>query len=436
MIIVDSALEAREQSGKPIRVGIVGAGYMGRGLVLQITSAFKRGMRLSALYNRTLNKAELALEQAGITSIARVDNQAAVEHAITNNQVALCADPLALCQAENIDVVVEATGEVEFGAQIAMEAIKHGKHVVLMNAELDAVCGPILKHLADQAGVIITNVDGDQPGVTMNLFRWVRQIGYEPRLAGNMKGLQDRYRTPTTQRGFAEQHKQGVKMITAFADGTKISMEMAVIANATGFGVHTRGMRGPSASHVTEALDHFTEEQLASGTIDYLLGAEPGPGVFVIGYNENPVLQQYAHYLKMGSGPYYIFYVPYHLPHLETPMTIARAALFNDAATAPLHAPVVEVLACAKQELAAGTILDGIGGYHAYGVTENADVFAKENCIPMSLLEGCELRHSIPKDQVITYADVQVPEGRLCDQLRQRQNELFSVDSTIDPDSD
>ncbi len=426
MIIVDTALQKCESDGKPIRVGVIGAGYMGRGLVLQILNSFQTGMRLSAVYNRTIEKAELAFKQAGIEEFVHVDTAQQLEAAIANEKHAVCSDALALASADNIDVIVEATGEVEFGAHVVMQAIKHGKHVVLMNAELDAVCGPLLKHYADKAGVIITNVDGDQPGVTMNLFRWVKQLGYEPRLAGNLKGLQDRYRNPTTQKGFAEQHKQGVKMITSFADGTKISMEMAVIANATGFGVDVRGMHGPSCDHVTEGLGLFSEEQLAKGTIDYLLGAEPGPGVFVIGYNENPILQQYAHYLKMGEGPYYMFYVPYHLPHLETPMTIARAALFQDAATAPIGAPVVEVMAAAKTPLKAGTVFDGIGGYHAYGMAENASTFDDEKYLPMSLLEGCTLKRDLHKDEAISYADVDIPKNRLIDKLRAEQESFFT----------
>lgn len=426
MIIVDTALQKCESEGKPIRVGIIGAGYMGRGLVMQILNSFQTGMRMSAVYNRTAEKAELAYRQAGVTDFVHADTAQELEQAIAAGKHAVCSDPIALTHADNIDVIVEATGEVEFGALVVLEAIKHGKHVVLMNAELDAVCGPILKSYADKAGVVISNVDGDQPGVTMNLFRWVKQLGYEPRLAGNLKGLQDRYRNPTTQKGFADQHKQGVKMITSFADGTKISMEMAVIANATGFGVDVRGMHGPSCDHVTEGLGLFSEAQLSAGSIDYLLGAEPGPGVFVIGYNENPVLQQYAHYLKMGEGPFYMFYVPYHLPHLETPMTIARAALFHDAATSPIGEPVVEVLAAAKTKLEAGTKLDGIGGYHAYGVAENAHQFNVEDCLPMSLLEGCTLKRELNKDETITRKDVIIPPDRLADQLRAEQDALFA----------
>ena len=425
MIIVDTALKKREAEGKPIQVGIIGAGYMGRGMALTIEKAIP-GMRVGAIYNRTPQKAKLALEQCGFDDIEEAKTAADIDAAIESSRPVYCSDPGLLCEAGRIDAIVEATGEVEFGAQISLKAIENGKHLVLMNAELDAVVGPILKKYADRAGVVVTNVDGDQPGVVMNLFRWVETIGYRPVLAGNIKGLQDHYRTPETQKGFAEQHKQGVKMITSFADGTKISMEMAVVANATGFGVSVRGMKGPSCKHVTEAIDCFSDEELSSGGIvDFILGAEPGPGVFVIGYNDEPVLQQYANYLKMGDGPYYTFYVPYHLPHLESPLTVARAVLFGDAATSPLGPPVADVVTVAKRDLRAGEVLDGIGGFDCYGMVDNIDVARDGNLVPMSLVEGCRLRNDIPQDQAITYADLEFPEGRLCDRLRREQDEAF-----------
>ncbi len=425
MIIVDTALKKREEDNNPINVAIVGAGYMGRGLLLQILTAIK-GMQVVAVSNRTIATAEFAYQQAGVDEVQRVETVAALEDAIKHGKYSVTDDPMLLCQAEGIDAIVEATGEVEFGAHVTMRAIEHGKHVVLMNAELDAVVGPILKHYADQAGVVITNIDGDQPGVIMNLFRWVDTIGYRPLLAGNIKGLQDHYRTPETQKGFAEKHKQKPRMITSFADGTKISMEMAVVANATGFGVGKRGMYGPECKHVTEAVNLFDlDELLQGGIVDYILGAEPGPGVFVLGYNDHPIKQQYAHYLKMGEGPLYVFYVPYHLPHLETPLTVARAVLFNDAATQPIGGPVVDVITTAKCDLKAGTRLDGIGGFHVYGDTENYALASQERFLPMSLSEGCVLKRDIAKDQVLTYDDVIVPEGRLVDRLRAEQTERF-----------
>ena len=425
MIIVDTALKKREVEGRPIQVGIIGAGYMGRGMALTIEKSIP-GMRVAAIYNRTLEKARFALEQCGVKDATQATSTGDIESAIEQGKYVYCDDAELVCKAGNIDAIVEATGEVEFGAQISMSAIDNGKHLVLMNAELDAVVGPVLKTYADRAGVVVTNVDGDQPGVVMNLLRWVETIGYNPVLAGNIKGLQDHYRNPETQKGFADKHKQGVKMITSFADGTKISMEMAVVANATGFGVSVRGMKGPTCKHVTEAIDCFTEEELSSGGIvDFILGAEPGPGVFVIGYNDEPVLRQYANYLKMGDGPYYTFYIPYHLPHLESPLTVARAVLFQDAAIAPMGAPVAEVLTAAKTDLKAGEVVDGIGGFHCYGMVDNIDVSRAGNYVPMSLIEGCTLTRDIAKDDIISYADLSFPENRVCDRLRREQDDLF-----------
>ena len=425
MIIVDTALEKREQAGNPIRVGLIGAGYMGRGIALQIEQ-YIRGMKVVAISNRTLSGAERAYREAGVDSITKVETVAQLENSVAGGHYAITDDAMMLCAADGIDAIIEVTGHVEFSAHIVMTAIEHGKHVVLMNAELDATVGPILKVYADRAGVVITNADGDQPGVMMNLFRFVKTIGYQPVLAGNIKGLQDYYRTPETQKGFAEQHNITPQMATSFADGTKISMENAVVANATGFKVGKRGMYGPRCAHVSEALKLFPIDQLLNGgLVDYILGAEPGPGVFVLGYNEHPVRQGYMKYFKMGEGPLYVFYVPYHLPHLEVPLTAARAVLFEDAAIAPLGSPVCDVITVAKRDLKAGEVIDGIGGFTCYGMIENSDVSNAEGLLPMGLSEECVLTQDMRKDQVITYTDVELPEGRLADKLRAEQNTYF-----------
>ena len=426
MIIVDTALEKRHQEDKPVRVAMIGAGFMGRGIALQILSAIK-GMTLVAISNRTLSAAERAYREAGADSVKHVETVSQLEKAIAEGRYAITEDAMLLCEAEGIDAIIEATGEIEFGAHVTLKAIEHGKHVILMNAELDATIGPILKVYADKAGVVITNADGDQPGVVMNLYRFVKGIGYDPVLAGNIKGLQDPYRTPETQRAFAEQHKQKPRMVTSFADGTKISMEMAVVANATGFKTGRRGMYGPTCSHVTEAVNLFPMDQLLEeGLVDYVLGAEPGPGVFVLGYNENPIKQDYLQYLKMGEGPLYVFYTPYHLCHLEVPLTVARAVLFEDATITPMGGPVCEVITVAKRDLNAGEELDGIGGFTCYGMLDNYSVSQRENLLPMGLAEGCVLIRDVPRDQALTHDDVTMPEGRLCDVLKSEQASHFS----------
>jgi len=425
MIIVDKALKKREKENNPVRVGIIGAGYMGRGTVLTIEKSIP-GMKVVALYNRTLSKAEKAFDQAEVTNYKKVNNKDDLDRVIREGDRTITDLPLLVCQSDNVDVVIEATGEIEFALKVVLEAIENKKHVVLMNAELDATLGPLLKSYADAKGVIITNADGDQPGVLMNLYRFVETIGYRPVLAGNIKGLQDPYRTPETQKEFARKHKQKPRMVTSFADGTKISMEMAVVANATGFRCKQRGMYGPECNHVKEALNLFSEKEMMNGgMVDYILGAEPGPGVFIIAYNDNPILKGYASYLKMGDGPFYVFYVPYHLPHLEVPLTAARAVLFNDAAIAPLGKPVCEVITLAKKDLKAGETLDGIGGFTSYGTLENSDVARAQNLLPMGLSVNCVLKRDVAKDEPVGFDDVQIPEQLEAFSFWQKQYKFF-----------
>lgn len=426
MIIVDTVLEKREAEGKPVQVAMTGAGYMGQGIALQIEQ-YVPGMRLAGISNRTLSRARDAYRNAG-REPKEVKTVSEMEDCISNGGYAITEDPLILCQAEGVDVVIEATGDVEFSAQVVLKAIEYGKHVVLMNAELDATVGPILKTYADRAGVVVTNADGDQPGVMMNLYRFVKSIGYNPVLVGNIKGLQDYYRTPETQKAFAEQHHITPKMATSFADGTKICMENAVVANATGFRVGQRGMYGPRCDHVRETVDLFpVEKMLDTGLVDFILGAEPGPGVFVLGYNDHPERKKYMQYFKMGDGPLYAFYIPYHLPHLEVHLTAARAVLFQDAAVAPLGGPVCEVITMAKRDLKAGDVMDGIGGFTCYGTIDNADVQKSNGLLPMGLSEGCTLKRNIPKDNAIHYSDVMIPSSRLGDQLRAEQDTIFKI---------
>ena len=430
MILIDNALRKRHADDRPIRVGMVGAGFMARGIALQFLQSVV-GMRLVAISNRTVANAERAFREAGADEVRHVQNVAQLEDAIRQGQYAVAEDALLLCRSESIDVVIEVTGAVELGARVVLEAIRHRKHVVLMNAELDGTVGPILQVHAQKAGVVLTNADGDQPGVIMNLYRFVRGIGVRPVLCGNVKGLQDPYRTPATQAGFAEKWGQKPTMVTSFADGTKISFEQATVANATGMRVAKRGMYGPTVAPGTplaEAAQLYPQEVLLQGPgiVDYVVGASPNPGVFVLGTHDDPRQRHYLNLYKLGEGPLYCFYTPYHLCHFEVPNTVARAVDFGDAAIAPLGAPLVDVVATAKTDLAPGQEIDGIGGYLTYGQCENADIAEAEDLLPMGLAEGCRVRRPIGRDQVLTYSDVEVPDGRLCDRLRREQTALFS----------
>lgn len=435
MIIIDTALQKRVDDNNPIRVGVVGAGAMARGVALQLIK-YCQGFHLAAVSNRNLDGAVRLYKESGIENCQTVTSSEHLDQLIADGQHAVTDDPMLLCHCSQLDVIVEITGAVEFGCTVATEAISHGKHVVLMNAELDSTVGPLLKTFADQKGVVITNVDGDQPGVLMNLFRFVKGMGVEPVMCGNIKGLQDPYRTPTTQKAFAERWKQSAPMVTSFADGTKISFEQALVANATGMKVAERGMIGPvvdNAEHIDDAKNWYGIDlaNMETGIVDYVVGATPGPGVFVIGKHEDPAQQHFLDLYKLGTGPLYSFYTPYHLCHFEVHNTIARAVLFQDAAIAPTHGLCVDVVATAKRDLKAGETLDGIGHYMTYGECENADTSNVEALLPVGLAEGCTLKRDIPQDATLTYADVQLPEGRLIDQLRKQQDLHFFGNSHI-----
>jgi len=428
LIIVDEALRARAGAHQPIRVGMVGAGAMGRAIANQIVSAVP-GMELVAISNRHPHAASVAYTDAGIDAIELVQSVADLEAAIRRGRAAITDDPTLLCRAGGIDVVLEVTGSVDFGSSVVLEAVRNGKPVVLMNAELEATLGPILKLHADRHGVVVSGCDGDQPGVELNLYRFVRSIGLTPLVCGNIKGLQDRARTPATQAQFAERWGLTAQMATSFADGTKISFEQATVANATGMRVAQRGMGGRSfTGHVDELVNAYDVDALRrqGGIVDYVVGAQPAPGVFVLATHDDPRQRKFLELYKRGPGPLYSFYTPYHLCHFEVPLSLARVVLFKDAVTAPAGGPVVHVVCTAKRDLAAGEVLDGIGGYMTYGQCENADVVAEEALLPMGLADGCRMRRALALDRVLTFDDVELPPSRFADRLWREQVERFT----------
>jgi predicted homoserine dehydrogenase-like protein len=429
MFIVDRELERLAQTRKPIRVGMVGAGFMARGIARQMLQ-YTKGIELAAISNRRPEIARDAYAASGETDVMFVSSITELEQCIERGQRAVTDDPMLLCDCDGIDVILEVTGAVEFAAHVVMRAIAQGKHVAMMNAELDGTIGPILKRYADQAGVVITNTEGDQPGVIMNLYRWVKGLGIRPVLCGNIKGLHDPYRNPTTQESFARKWGMKAPMVTSFADGTKISFENAIVANATGMRVAKRGMYGPvvePGTPIQQAADWYPKEALldGSGIVDYCVGAMPNPGVFVLGTTDDETEIHYLSLYKMGPGPLYCFYWPYHLCHFEVPNTVARAVIFRDAAIAPLAEPCVDVVAAAKRDLRSGEVIDGLGHYMTYGLCENASAVHAEQLLPIGLAEGCRLKRNVLRDHVLSYDDIELPPGRLCDALRFEQDTHF-----------
>jgi predicted homoserine dehydrogenase-like protein len=426
---VDIALRKREQEGRPVRVAIVGSGATGRAIALQLGTPVP-GIRVVGIANRTGANAERSFREAGFKRWAAVDSPAAAAAKIEQGIPVLAEDSTTLTRCDGVDVVIEVTGTVDYALGVVRDSVRHGKHTVMVNAELDSTVGPILRREAEQTGVVLTHTDGDEPGVAMTLFRYCQTLGLKPVAAGNIKGMVDYYRTPDTQREFAAKHDQDVRKVTSFADATKLSMETTVLANATGFGVGKRGMYGHACEYVRDLARLLPPaDMLAGGIVDYSVGAAPHTGAFVVVHEENPLKMTQLAYYKMGAGPFYVLYTPFHLPHIQIASTIGRAALFGDATVSPLAGPTCEVVAVAKRDLKVGEKLDGVGGFCTYGLIENSSAARATDAIPITLSDGAVMKRAVKKDSVVTAADVEMPAERPSDVLWREQFKVWPANS-------
>ncbi len=427
MVIIDKALAKRERENNPIKVGIVGSGEMAKGLLNQIEK-YTKGVKVVAHYNRSLERPKRAYKSLQLNYVL-VETKKEFEQAFKNGNIALTQNLELLTDSEQVDIVVDMTGTIEFSAQLVLDCIENGKDILSFNAELDATLGPILKYKAQKAGVNYGIAEGDQPGCTMNLYRFVKQMGFTPLVCGNIKGMLDEYRTPKTQEKFAASWNMSPYMATNFADGTKVSLEQACIANATGMCVSKRGMNGfETKDHIDNLTHLYNIDALKEmgGIVDFIIGASPGPGVYVYASCDDPYSKKYLSYGKLGDGPLYSFYIPYHLLFFEIPNSICRMVDFDDDIISAKGGPVVEVIALAKTDLKKGTQLDRMGGFTTYGVCENYSISRKENLLPIGLANHCILKKDIKKDEPISYDDVILPEGRLGDRLKEEQEKIFS----------
>src|SRR5688500_11022025 len=424
-----SLLQMRESEQRPIRVGVIGAGATSRAIALQLGTPVA-GMRLAGISNRTPEHAERAFKEAAIANWKTADtaNQAAAY--IARGTPVFTDDPTVLTRCDAVDLIVEVTGTVDFGASVVLDAFKHRKPVVLVNAELDSLLGPILKAKAEKAGVVLTHTDGDEPGVAMTLFRYLQAVGLRPVAAGNIKGMVDYYRTPDTQREFAARNDKDVKKVTSFADATKLSMETTVLANATGFGVARRGMVGPACGYVRELAKLLpSDAMLAGGIVDYSVGAAPHTGAFVVVHEENPLKKAQLAYYKLGDGPFYVFYTPFHLPHIQIPSTIARAVIHNDPTVTPAGGPSCEVVTVAKRDLKVGEKLDGIGGFCSYGLIDNYASARADDALPIALSENCVLVRDVARRETARFQEGKMRTTRLSDELWFEQSRRWPVQS-------
>nr|MBS0021130.1 homoserine dehydrogenase [Gammaproteobacteria bacterium] len=422
-------LSSLASQGQPIRVAVTGAGgFMGRGICLQL--GITPGFRLIAAVDVDRPQAAEAARLYGAPWVEATSG-AAIAQALTQRRTIVTDDFFALLehgQAE-IDVLVESTNNLGFALRAVEYALRNGIHVVLMNAELDCFFGPWLHQVGKESGALVSSDAGDQHGVLLRLLEEIQLWGLEVVMAGNIKGFLDRYATPASILEEANIRHLDPIACAAMTDGTKLNIEMALVANATGLIPSRPGMIGPRAEHVHEVFDKFDLESLRNpGVVDYLLGAEPGGGVFAVGYCEHPVQREYLKYYKMGEGPFYLFYRPYHLCHLETPYAIASVAIGKRPILIPQRPRVADVVAYAKCDLPADTEISiGLGGNHLYGLIERQTILRSSDLVPICLFEQerdeqkVRIIRPVRKDHPITWHDVALPETTLVDTFRQQE---------------
>lgn len=424
MIIVDTQLAKREAENRPIQVAVIGAGEMAKGIINQL-HRYTPGIRVAVIYNRTMQTALDACRVAGIEEHRVVETVSQLHAAMRDRVVAITQNIDVLFETGPLDVLIEATGTLEFGARTVLKAIDFGKHVLSFNTELDATIGSLIAARARKAGVKYSVAEGDQPGCTLNLYREVKMRGFNPLVAINIKGMLDQYRTPETQAGFAKSWGMNAYMATNFADGTKVNLEQAAIANCIGFRVNKRGMNHFDApgQHVDALPKLYDLEDLQAngGIVDYIVGALPSPGVCIYATCSDPFTAKYLKYGKLGDGPFYSFYIPYHLLFFEIGSSVARLVDFDDIIIAAPGGPRVEVASIAKTALKAGDKLDGLGGFKAYGECENTPTVVAEDLLPIGLADGATLLKDVAKDQPIHFADVRFDDTYLVDLYREQR---------------
>ncbi len=391
----DRLQQRLEETGRPLRVGLIGAGQMGRGFAAQLLRM--PGITLSAVLDVQRDRAEDALGQAGITPDPATTTDAAAQAIENGGSVALGGiDELG---ALPLDIVVEATGVPDVGARAAVESLAAGMGFATLNVESDVTIGRYLAQIARESGAIYSVCRGDEPVETKILVDYARDLNFEVICAGKGKNNPlDRYATPESLAERATSKGMNAKMLTSFVDGSKAMIEMASLANTTGLGVSKRGMHGPPSTvptlHQTFALVEDGGVLEKAGVVDYCTGPV-APGVFVVVRTEDPYVHHEMTYLQMGDGPYFALYRPYHLASLEAPLTVYEMALDHRASLTSEHW-TAEVGAETKRPLKAGERIDGIGGSTVRGLIDAADDFVRDNGVPLGVLAGATARPRRP----------------------------------------
>jgi predicted homoserine dehydrogenase-like protein len=419
----------REKEGNPLRIGMCGAGWMGSGFVTQVTHV--PGMQVVALADPDPHKARGLFIDAGFSGelIVVTDNQGEAEDAVRAGRLVVTTDYTLCTKIDAVDIVTDVTPSPASGAEIAYAGIQHGKDVVLVNIEADVTVGWVLKNLAEKNNVLYSVSSGDEPGCLMELWDFVNTLGYEPMVIGKGKNNPLQHdATPDTVAESAERDGKDPFQVASYVDGTKTMFEMACAANATGCKPMKRGMVGPEADMATVsdifALKEDGGVTTASRSVDFVQGPSMAGGVFATVRIEDRRIQSDLKYLKVGEGPYFTFFRPYHLWFLEAPLSFARAHLYRQKTLVPLDEPVAEVMTIAKRDLKVGEKLDEFGGYTFFGMIDKAGEARRQDALPVGLAPGSKMREPVSKGNIVTWNDVELDESSILVKLRRMQDEL------------
>lgn len=427
MYEIDSKLKQRQIDGNPIQVGLIGAGQMGSEIITQIS--LMEGMEIAAVVDLTGERAAEGYNyMKEKPQVLVTDDLKKAEKGISLGKKIATANFQIATRLPQVDVIIDATGSVEMGAVTSLDAIDYGKNIVMMSVECDITIGPILRKMADNAGVIYSLAAGDEPAAIIELYRFANALGFTIVSAGKGKNNPlDIYACPNDLQDKADERKMSSRMLCEFVDGSKTAIEMAAVSNATGLVPDIRGMHG-SKSSVEELDKIFIPKKDGGvlnkmGVVDFAIGVSPG--VFVIMHTDNTRVREGMAQRDMGMGPYYLLFRPYHLCSVEVPLTVAQTVIYNESSGHPAGGLISECIAVTKRPLKKGQVLDNIGETCYRGSIELAQVARKENLLPLGLAKGAVLKRDLKIDEYITYDMVDIVNDTVLLDLRKIQDKTI-----------
>lgn len=432
-------LSAFAVSHGPITVGLAGTGQMGTDIVVQIS--LMPGVRLGAVSEVRQDSAIAALKLSGLEAgdIVETNSADGINRAIETGKVALTSEYKALCSAGHIDVIIDATGNPNVGSLIALEAMANGKHVVMLNVEADITIGRFLREEARKAGVIYTGAAGDEPAATLEIIGFAQSLGFDIVAAGKGKNNPLKFdATPDEYEEEAKRRDMNARMLVEFVDGSKTMIEMTAVANATGLVPDVPGMHGPAATRDELAQVLCTKADGGvlnkAGVVDYSIGKGVAPGVFCVVKPRHPRIVERMTDLKVGPGPCYTIFRPYHLTSLEVPLSAIRTVFSKRPDMEPLDRPVAECTAVAKRDLVPGQQLGKIGEYDYRGFAMTWEAARKSQSVPLGLAERAVVTKPIKAGERLTYDNCQPDDSLVITQIRRRLDQsdgVFVKDSAL-----